>query len=324
MRKYDVVFCLSLAILAPTTFKNPLFAESFPSKDDSSKVDALYEKGKDFFKAKEYDKAIEKWREVLELDPEHEQAIASIEIAEKMAQQEAPKPERRTMGNDEPVRHSVFSEDDKSRPRIFAALEYFSVGGSNKTFEDNSRDTVVGLSEFFGFTSVSASTKVDPGLGGRVGLLYPQSNDREFGFSLGFIRGPAATQKFDIDPGLSSAATITNKMETSFIRGLIEGAQKFRMGENSFIKLGAGLGLARGKAEQTLSSTGSLTTTDPSDSKDWTGFTWEATLSDVFRIGQQTDLEIGLRYAQFPKKKESDEMVEIKWNPVIVFVGLIF
>jgi hypothetical protein len=35
-------------------------------------------------------------------------------------------------------------------------------------------------------------------------------------------------------------------------------------------------------------------------------------------------LELGLRYAGFPKIKETNDISEVKWNPFGFFLGIIF
>ena len=103
------------------------------------------------------------------------------------------------------------------------------------------------------------------------------------------------------------------------MRLMVEGAGRVPISDTVYLRLGGGLGLGKAEVEDEISTTLGNT----SGEADETGFTWEVSPAIVFKAGR-TDIEVGARYAQFPKIDETDETYEIDWSPFGVYVGAAF
>src|SRR5437016_1854671 len=64
-------------------------------------IDDLYNQGREFAKAGQYEKAIQQWTEVLKLDPHNEKASRSIQLAQELLKNGAASPSTQRQGSNE-------------------------------------------------------------------------------------------------------------------------------------------------------------------------------------------------------------------------------
>ena len=116
---------------------------------------------------------------------------------------------------------------------------------------------------------------------------------------------------------------------------MFEGKKKLSLKGKMELRLGAGIGVASGKLEDSYEdrtifdptyfgpTPDNLVQTD--ESKKWTGVTWEIGPALAY-AGDRVDVEIGLVYSSFPKMKEDQNksLAEFKWNPIGIRLGVAF
>lgn len=219
--------------------------------------------------------------------------------------------------------------------RVYLGLDVFTVANAADKWEENTGDAVDLLVDYVGYDSAGYEMTTSAGLGARLGLTFPIA-DTEYaawGASIGYVKGPASDIDVHAESTLTTQGVYNEQIETSYVRVLFELSKGFPIGSRSDDKqsrftIGAGLGAAYGKMESETTARGSFVTvlgapSSQSDSKTWTGLTWEITPSVIIPSGT-TEIEIGARFAGFPKLKESDDYSEFKWNPFGVFCALHF
>lgn len=216
-------------------------------------------------------------------------------------------------------------------PRTFGSFELFGAGGIEDNLEDDVND-VVNILNSVG-VAASASTKTRIGLGGRLGSMFHENQGFEIGGSIGAIIGPQVEQTMHNGPftyiPTNTTYNYNGKTEiitdTFFLRVLLEASQTVPLSANGALRLAGGLGLATGLVDQSIQTSGSIANVLASGDADdrWTGLAWEFGPSLIFPM-DTTELEIGLRYSHFPKKKETDEIAAIKWDPFSAFIGFKF
>ena len=205
-----------------------------------------------------------------------------------------------------------------SESRIFGSVEAFGVGGINDPFEKETQEIVDILND--DSIPSSGSTKTSPGYGARIGWLIPTENEFEIGVSAGAIVGPQIVETID-----TSVGQIKVDHETFFLRFLLEGGKKIIFPSGSYMRFGAGAGIATGNVKQSFSASGAISSLLVSYDLEekWSGFTWE--MGPSFIIPTDTaELEIGLHYSQFPKKSESLDIAAINWTPFSLFLTVRF
>lgn len=213
---------------------------------------------------------------------------------------------------------AAFAESSR-KIKLFGQIEYWSTEDAFKDTKDAFTASVEDPdSPFF-----EGSNKVDAGVGGRFGFLSPiAENGFLLGGSLGYIKGPKGT--FTLSDGDNpSTNNLHQEDETTFIRALAEARKHFTINEKVGIRIGAGLGLAKGKIEETYSGKLFSTPFSGSASKTWTGVTWEISPSILFKAGE-TNIEFGITYASLPTLDEDAEFFQFKWNPFGFHLGLEF
>lgn len=203
--------------------------------------------------------------------------------------------------------------------KFFGQIETWSTADAFDAAKDANKAVVEDpLSPYF-----ESSEKVDAGMGGRIGALSPIGENGFFlGESIGFIKGPKGT--FTVSDGNSPSdnnARVEDK--TSFLRIMAEARKHFSINKVLGLRLGAGIGLAMGKIEETFSAFSSPLTFSGSSSDEWTGLTWEITPSILFKAGE-TNIELGVTYAAFPTLSENDNFYKFKWNPFGLHLGVEF
>lgn len=216
-------------------------------------------------------------------------------------------------------------------PRGFGSIELYGAGGINDNFEDETQ-AIVSAYNSVGVTA-SGSTDTNLGIGGRLGTVIHERDGFEVGGSIGAIIGPRIEQTIHNGPFTYIPSGITynfdGKSEITttmvFLRALLEMGQTVAIGEGGRLRFAMGAGLATGSVDQAVRHSGSIANvfadTDTDDR--WSGFTWEFGPSLIIPM-ETTELELGIRYAHFPKKKETSEVGKIEWNPLSAFVGVRF
>lgn len=217
--------------------------------------------------------------------------------------------------------------------RITLGLEYLGVGGVNDAFEKDGTDFTNALNG--AGINAGFSQKTTAAVGFRAGVIKGLKNDFEIGGSIGVVAGPTVKQTYTNGPFSSGGINYNSNGETrgetnmNFFQLMIEGAKKIRVGDKTFVRLGVGAGAARGIAKQTIETSGSAGNLVSAlgirkdVTENWSGFAWEISPAIVFPFGS-SEMEIGVRYAQFPTKKESDDMSKIEWHPLGIFANFRF
>lgn len=239
----------------------------------------------------------------------------------------------------------VAQEGSAARLRPYTQLDYWTRDGAYNGAKDSLKEQLAQDRVIAGPGVVMpgrVSADVHAGWGGRLGLLVEPLPGWEFGGNIGYVAGPRGdvNSRFDLIEPLFSTTEVailrrtSEQYKTSFWRLMLEGRKRFRLGRGLSLGLGAGAGVARGKLEKDrfdLLHANPLffpfpdIVTQESNSKSWTGFTWEAGPSLVY-AGSSIDLELGVVYAAFPTMKRDDakSLSEFKWNPIGVRLAAMF
>ncbi len=219
--------------------------------------------------------------------------------------------------------------------KLYLSLEGYNVAEAGDKWKDNTQDAINGLVNISGYDTAAGTIKTNPGFGGRIGVKFPFKSveNADWGISLNVIKGPSSNIKVHAESTLTIPGNYTEKIDTSFFRLLLDFSKSFPLGSGADsnqtrFALGASIGAAQGRIEDKTTSAGSFVTifgADPttSDSKTWTGFTWEISPSLIIPSGT-TEIEIGAKLAGFPKLKESDTVSEFNWTPMGVFCAIHF
>jgi hypothetical protein len=171
-----------------------------------------------------------------------------------------------------------------------------------------------------GYTT-SGTIETKSAFGGRIGLLMDVSKDWGMGVSGGYIAGPNSDVIIRATSGAQSA-NLTDSRKVAFTRFLLEPVFHAKITNDTSYHLGAGLGFASGRTEETVVCTGNACVTNgriASTSSNWTGVTWE--ISPYFSFSK---VLLGFRYAVFPKFKGNDQNSKIEWTSASLFAGLKF
>lgn len=205
-------------------------------------------------------------------------------------------------------------------PRFFVSYDQFFDGDLDENTSQMERDgRLIILSQ----GGIPGETTVETtGVRGiRAGVLRPLGQGAFFGASVGYLTGGELnTRIYDIAPPVGF---LEERIEVEYLRVLLEGAKYFPLDDRLAFKLGAGIGFGRGRTEQRLVGGGSWIVTANEHTEDSTGVTFEISPAVVIRLAS-LDVEIGARYAQFPKIKESDFTYEIDYNALGFFAGIAF
>lgn len=179
-----------------------------------------------------------------------------------------------------------------------------------------------GLSQLSGagYSSVG-SIETKAAIGGRIGIMVQATEAFDIGVSAGYIAGPNSNSSITVAGG-GKTGVLSDQRQISFARFLIEPTVNVKMSESSAFHLGAGLGIAQGRTEETFTCTGSACVTTGNIAKNsstWNGFTWE--VSPYFSTSK---LLVGARYAGFPKFKGNAGNSKMEWTSFGFFAGLKF
>lgn len=188
-------------------------------------------------------------------------------------------------------------------PSFFGQLEYWDKAGAF----DDLEDTIDAAAA----TVDSATIEIRGGVGLRVGLLFPSQIERlRYGFSLGYIVGPAA----EINArNASPAGTLETDINTGFVRALFEVHKGFPLTDAVEVRLRGGVGAAFCRAESDATATGFFDDgSNLDETNNWSGMTWEASPSIAF-VGDKISFELGVMLAGFPKFDDEEE--DFGWTP---------
>jgi hypothetical protein len=210
-------------------------------------------------------------------------------------------------------------EFQSGKIHLYGSVDVFLPGNAGDGLWD---DTQVGMKQLsgIGYSSVG-SIQTDAAVGGRIGIMAQVTESFDIGFSGGYISGPNSDSSVRAVSGAQSA-TLSDKREVSFVRFLIEPTFNMKMSDITAFHLGAGLGVAEGRTEETISCTGNACVVNGNLAKNassWTGFTWE--ISPYFSV---KNFLFGGRYAGFPKFKGNNNNSKIEWTSAGLFTGFKF
>lgn len=214
--------------------------------------------------------------------------------------------------------------------KMYVGLDVFSVADAADEWKKEATETIDVLVNSVGYDSAGYTMKTTPGIGVRLGLLFPFGNDGDanWGASIGYVKGPSSTIDLLADSTVAGRGTGKDQIDTYFIRMLFEMRKSFPIGDSETrFSIGAGVGAAYGKIEDSLTYAGSFVTVlgaaPAKDSKTWTGVTWEINPSLIIPSGS-TEIELGVRMAGFPVLKESTDFSKFSWNPFGAYAALHF
>lgn len=203
--------------------------------------------------------------------------------------------------------------------RPFGTFDFFLPGNAGDGLW---QDIQGGMSQLSGVGySAVGSIETKAALGGRVGVMVQATEAFDIGVSAGYIAGPNSNASITVAGG-GNTGVLTDERKVSFARFLIEPTLNVKMSESSAFHLGAGLGIAQGRAEETFACTGSACVTTGNIAKyssTWNGFAWE--VSPYFSTSK---LLVGARYAGFPKFKGNATNSKLEWSSFGLFAGLKF
>lgn len=228
----------------------------------------------------------------------------------------------KTLGRDRADRapdNSLSVKGSPGRPNYFLNVEYLTYDDALNEYEDR-------LDGLLPLEFTNQYDKKQP-LGLRVGAMkkFGATETWEVGASVGYIEGPTLNYTSDAIPGtFFHPFTISGKVQTRFIRMMLETTKEFRLTRRIALKLGGAVGGGYGKISwrETWSSAGIPLALGEAD-KDWYDLSWEASPSLVIQF-KKIDVEMGYKWAHFPQFKRSDDFYDFKWNPSIFYLGIIF
>jgi hypothetical protein len=199
--------------------------------------------------------------------------------------------------------------------QFFGQLDYFLRGDVDDEVVDVYNTSVDAIG------NASNDVTTTNGIGGRLGIRKPLAGNRfDLGASIGLLVGPSIEVEFR--DFTSPGGNIDEEITSSVARLLLEAGAWFPLGERASFRLGAGLGIAKTSVEDEFHGTGLYVGNQTSKESD-TGFTWEVSPALVIPASR-ADLEIGLRYAAFPKVSASANTFEFDWKALGIYIGAAF
>jgi hypothetical protein len=197
----------------------------------------------------------------------------------------------------------------------FGTVDYYFRGNIDKDVINNYDAAVDALGNAgYDFTTTG-------GIGGRVGLRKPIANDLfDIGASASLVAGPKIDVNFiDSTP---TPGTIHETITTRYSRLMAEFGARFRMTERSTFRLGGAAGLGRSASKDSVDGTGAYAGSQTFTHHD-DGFAWEITPSIII-AEERAKFEFGVRYAGFPKIKQTMNSAPLDWNAFGIFIGASF
>jgi hypothetical protein len=196
--------------------------------------------------------------------------------------------------------------------QVFGTVDYYGAGDIDEDVEDN-YNRLLDLAGN-GRNDISTSN----GIGARLGVRTTIADGAfDVGASAGYVLGPEIEAEFE---SFSPVARTEETIKTEFIRVLVEIGGRIWVSDTVAIRLGGGVGLGQSKMTDDFSATG---VASRSREEKETGVTWELSPAMLIQRGKM-DIEIGARYAQFPKIEKTNDTYEIDWTPFGFYVGLAF
>jgi hypothetical protein len=195
------------------------------------------------------------------------------------------------------------------KARVFGQLEYWLEGDA---YEGESRLVDEAVEDPFS-PYFEGAKDVSTGFGGRMGVMVPAASGLAMGGSLGYIRGPKG--EFKVTDGLvppDDEAKWT--LETTFLRLMFEMKKDIAISDKAALRLGFGLGFAKGSIDQEYREIGPGYSSTADSSSSWTGLSWEISPALAFNAGSNR-VELGVMYAGFPKLNKKDNFEEFEWKP---------
>lgn len=205
----------------------------------------------------------------------------------------------------------------RRKGRVMLSLDIFRPANSGDGFHEDAQaaaDVLAGV----GYT-VTGTVETKSAIGGRIGYMVPVADRVEVGASAGYLSGPDSKGTLVARAG-GLTGNLAVERDVWFARFLGHATYRIPVTDAAAVRLGAGLGVATGRASQTVRCTGNACTGSSSDvSAGWTGLSWE--LSPELQIDR---FLVGYKYAGFPRFKGSDGVSKMKWTTSSVYLGVAF
>jgi len=165
--------------------------------------------------------------------------------------------------------------------------------------------------------------KTYPGYGLTVGMNIGAYKDSPGYIALSYIKGPSAEGSISIVDSTYGSGYYDEEIETTYMRFV--GGYKFvaplEKNSNAFIDLSGGFG--HGKIEDTWTQNSYFGYSSGSPSESWSGITWSAGVGMAWEYPTYI-FEVGVRYSQFPKLKDSDTFSDVNWTPFSLNMSFVF
>lgn len=207
------------------------------------------------------------------------------------------------------------------------SIDIFGPGGASDESEKDFSDAVTALHQ----QGVGAARTIEThyGVGARGDFFFPPRNGWKVGLGAGYARGPKFKQvlNYSAVPSIGlTAGGYTQETDLSFYRFLGETEVAIPVAQGVNLKLGGGAGIAFCTVRQDGSLAGGIAAlaTTAAKTEHWNGVTWEVSPSLIFTSSPALDIEVGIRYAQFPTKNGSDDIARIKFSPLSAFLAFRF
>ena len=218
---------------------------------------------------------------------------------------------------------SVFSQAADSVAETFLSLDLFTAANAYEK-DKNSLGGLVDAASALGWDSAAAKMSISGSWGLRGGALWPISGTQtRLGGSFGYIAGPGSELTLTLSDPIGGNPIITETNKTSYLRMLLEIKHRLPLGKTTSIDAGGGLGIANGKMVKETVCNGSGCANPGSISEmheSSTGLTWELSPRLNIQMTRKSNLGLGVRYAGFPKMKETDDFNEFEWTPFGLFL----
>ncbi|MDT8287970.1 MAG: toxin-antitoxin system YwqK family antitoxin, partial [Elusimicrobiales bacterium] len=204
---------------------------------------------------------------------------------------------------------------------FFLTPELFTIGGANKKWEENFNNVMDYLGYYFDYAY--GEMKTSPGYGVTAGVNFGAYKDSPGYIALSYIKGPSAEGDITIADSTYGPGYYNEKIETTYLRFV--GGYKFvatlEGNSHAFVDLSGGFG--RGKIEDNWTGSSYSGYSSGSSSESWGGITWSAGIGMGWE-STSAIFEMGVRYSQFPKLKDSDTFSDVNWTPFSLNLSLIF
>lgn len=192
-----------------------------------------------------------------------------------------------------------------------------------KVYEQDKADAAAAVPGYLsiGYDSASAAAKETGGLGMRGGVFWlSRKRPVALGGSVGYVLGPDEEVTLNAVSDFAEDGRQQKLVETDFMRVMLEAQTRTPLTRRTELRIGGGVGLARGRIRQDTGNAGSFVSAleypaSQSNTRTWDGVTWEVSPALAF-IGEVMQVELGLSYALFPSMDADNTFNAFDWSPV--------